>query len=232
MVELKFTPVQSGGYCSSFAVKPYVRGQLTIGNDVIDVDVSITRYPRLKPIALSNYSYTDVTMILGQDFFHAIRPPEYFETDRQNTPVAVRLQMNCVLIGALPSTTGSPTDAKATKNLDETTYHYGSRYKVGKLSTDDESCLLNNYFSAVVQMKSTERRLQKDAELKASHKKTISDDFSKDHTVLLFKWKKQTVLKQNSPVYGICRAIRSCILTNLAKTVGFSMELQNFMVSQ
>ena len=62
----------------------------------------------------------------------------------------------------------SATDARATKILDETTYHDGSRYQVGKLWADDESCLPINYFSALIQLKSLERRLQKDADLKAS----------------------------------------------------------------
>ena len=227
MVELKLTPVHSGGSCSSFTVKPYVRDQLTIGNDVIDVDELKTRYPHLEPIALSKYSYTDVKMILGQDVFHAIRPLEYFESDRRNTPVAVRLPLGWVLSGPLPSTTGlfstcfkavtqkehdctlsdrlrswydiesygaykqvdsrSATDARATKILDETTYHDGSRYQVGKLWADDESCLPNNYFSALIQLKSLERRLQKDADLKASYTKTISDDFSKGYIVQVDK---------------------------------------------
>ena len=75
------TPVHSGGSCSSFAVKPNVRDQLTTGKDVIDVDDLKTRYPHLEPIALSKYSYTDVKMSLGQDVFHAIHPLEYFESD-------------------------------------------------------------------------------------------------------------------------------------------------------
>ena len=227
MVELKLTPVHSGGSCSSFTVKPYVRDQLTIGNDVIDVDDLKTRYPHLEPIALSKYSYKDVKMILGQDAFHAIRPLEYFESDRRNTPVAVRLPLGWVLSGPLPSTTGlfstcfkavtqqehdctlsdrlrswydiesygaykqvdsrSATDARATKILDETTYHDGSRYQVGKLWADDESCLPNNYFSALIQLKSLERRLQKDGDLKASYTKTINDDFSKGYIVQVDK---------------------------------------------
>ena len=106
MVELKLTPVHSGGSCSSFIVKPYVRDQLSIGNDVIDIDNLKTRYPHLEPIALRKYSYADVKMILGQDVFHSIRPLEYFESDRRNTPVAVRLPLGWVLSGPLPSTTG------------------------------------------------------------------------------------------------------------------------------
>ena len=43
-------------------------------------------------------------MIFGQDMFHCIPPLENFETDRQNTPIAVRLPMGWVLSGPLPST--------------------------------------------------------------------------------------------------------------------------------
>ena len=55
------------------------------------------------------------------------------------------------------------------------------------LWADDESCLPINYFSAVVQLKSLERRLQKDADLKASYAKTISDYFSEGYVVQVEK---------------------------------------------
>ena len=45
-------------------------------------------------------------MILGQDVFHSIRPLEYFESDRRDTPIAVRLPLGWVLSGPLPSTSG------------------------------------------------------------------------------------------------------------------------------
>ena len=45
-------------------------------------------------------------MILGEDVFHSIRPLEYFEVDRKNTPIAVRLPFGWVLSGPLPSTSG------------------------------------------------------------------------------------------------------------------------------
>ena len=106
MVELKLTPVHSGGSCSSFAIKPYVRDDLQVGTDVIDVESLKTMYPHLEPIPLKKYSYADVDMILGQDVFHFIRPLEYFDSDRKNTPVAVRLSLGWVLSGPLPSTSG------------------------------------------------------------------------------------------------------------------------------
>ena len=46
-VELKLTPVHSGGSCSSFPVNPYVRDDLKVGNDIIDVYKLKTVYPHL-----------------------------------------------------------------------------------------------------------------------------------------------------------------------------------------
>ena len=222
MVELKLTPVHSGGSCSPFVVKPYVREDLSVGTDFIDVDFLKTKYPHLEPIALKKYSYADVEMILGQDVFHSIRPLEYFDSDRKNTPVAVRLPLGWVLSGPLPSTSGfystcfkavtcdkqldtelvdqlrswydmesygtykqadsrSAADARASKILDETTYHDGCRYQVGMLWAEDGSSLPNNYFSALVQLKSLERRFSKDPELKQHYGKTIQDDLEKGY---------------------------------------------------
>ena len=105
-VELNLTPVHSGGSFSTSPVTPYVRDELKVGNDVIDVDNLKKIYPHLEPIPLSKYRYSNVEMILGQDVFHCIRPLEYFEVDRPNTPIAVRLTLEWVLSGPFPSTTG------------------------------------------------------------------------------------------------------------------------------
>ena len=50
----------------------------------------------------------------------------------------------------------SASDARASKILQETTYHDGCRYQVGMLLADDEGSLPNNYFSDLVQLKSLE----------------------------------------------------------------------------
>ena len=226
-VELKLTPVHSGGSCSSFAVKPFVRNDLKMGSDLIDVENLKTKYPHLEPVPLSKYSYADVEMILGQDVFHSIRPLEYFESDRANTPIAVRLPLGWVLSGPLPSVTElfstcfkavassekdsilaeqlrswydmesygaykqadsrSAADAQAMTFLDETTFNDGCCYQVGMLWADKESTLPNNYFSALVQMKSLERRLGKDPQLKESYSKTIQEDFGKGYIVKVDK---------------------------------------------
>ena len=60
----------------------------------------------------------------------------------------------------------SAADAQAMKILGETTFNDGCRYQVGMLWADDERTLPNNYFSALVQLKSLERSLGKDLQLK------------------------------------------------------------------
>ena len=103
-VELKLTPVVSAGSCSSFMVKPYVKEDLNVGSDVIDVGSLKVLYPHLEPIPLKKYNYGDVEMILGQNVFHCIRTLGCFETDRKNTPIAVRLPLGWVFSGPLSST--------------------------------------------------------------------------------------------------------------------------------
>ena len=100
-----------------------------------------------------------------------IRPLEYFESDRKNTPVAIRLRLgwvfvatcfkavaqsesdskladqlrSCYKMQAFAATRQvdprSAADARASKLLQETTYHDGFRYQVGMLWADVESSL-------------------------------------------------------------------------------------------
>ena len=221
--ELKLTPVHSGGSCSTFDVKHYVRKTLHVGNDVIDEDYLKSLYHHLEPSALKTYSYGDVEMILGQDVIPSIRPLEYFESDQKNSPIAVRISLGWVLSGPLLSTSGlvstcfkavtrsesdsqladqlcswyemesvaakkkvdprSAADARASKILQDTTYHDGCRCQVGMLWAHDDSSLPNNYFPALVQLKSLERRHKRTPDLKASYAKTIKDDFDKGYIV-------------------------------------------------
>ena len=73
----------------------------------------------------------------------------------------------------------SAADASVSKILEETTYHDSSRYQVGMLWAENGSSLPNNYFPALVQLKSLERRFRKDLELKQKYGKTIQDDLDK-----------------------------------------------------
>ena len=92
IMELKLTPVHSGSSCSPFTIETKGRENLNVGTDTIDVNYLKTKYPRLEPISLQKYSYADVDMILGQDVFHFIRPLEYFDSARKNTPVGLGIK--------------------------------------------------------------------------------------------------------------------------------------------
>ena len=81
----------------------------------------------------------------------------------------------------------SAADARAEKILDETTYHDGTRYQVGMLWADDESSLPNHYFSALVQLKSLERRLGKDVDLREGYSKNIQHVYPKGYIVSVEK---------------------------------------------
>ena len=67
IVEFNLTLTHFRVYCSSFDVKPYVRKNLNVRNDVIFVDRLKQLYPHWEPVALCRYSYGNVEMILGQD---------------------------------------------------------------------------------------------------------------------------------------------------------------------
>ena len=93
----------------SFRVTPFVKDSLNVGSKIIDVPILQDRFPHLQPIKLIVYNYSDVEMILGQDVFDSIKPLEYFQGRNQNTPVAVRMPIGCVLSGPLPSPIGVRT---------------------------------------------------------------------------------------------------------------------------
>ena len=70
----------------------------------------------------------------------------------------------------------SKEEQRAIKTLEQTTRFNGERYEVGLLWREDEVKLPNNFYSAMGQLKSLERRLQKDEALKKRYKETIDTD--------------------------------------------------------
>ena len=205
--------------CESFQVSPYIRENLNIGSDIVDVPHLQETYPYLSVLDPVRYSYSNIEMILGQDVYHAIRPIEYFETESKCAPVAVRLPIGWVLSGPLPSSSSfvsscfkaivepeqdlveqlrtwyelasygaikevdprSSADRRAVEILKKTTTHDCQRYQVGMLWANDDLDLPNNYYSALVQLKSLEKRLSKDEELRFKYSKNINDDVEKGY---------------------------------------------------
>ena len=77
----------------------------------------------------------------------------------------------------------SSDDKRANKFLEASTIHDGDRYAVGMLWTEDHSQLPNNYYSALAQLKSLEKRLDKDTNLRALYAKNIQEDFDKGYVI-------------------------------------------------
>ena len=203
--------------CESVQVSPYIRENLNIGSDIVDVPRLQEAYPYLSVLDPVRYSYSNIEMILGQDVYHAIRPIEYFESESKCAPVAVRLPIGWVLSGPLPSSSNfvlscskaiiepeqdlveqlrtwyelesygamtevdprSSADRRAVKILEKTTKHDGQIYQVGMLWANDDIDLPNNYYSALVQLKSLKKRFSKDEKLRSKYSKNIIDDVEK-----------------------------------------------------
>ena len=79
----------------------------------------------------------------------------------------------------------SAADAKAHEIVDSTAIHNGLRYGVGMLWAEDKTELLNLYFSSLVQLKSLEKRLAKDEDLREKYDSTIKDDLKKGHVIVV-----------------------------------------------
>ena len=70
----------------------------------------------------------------------------------------------------------SAADARALEVPEDTTVHNGKRMDVEKLWAEDNIELPNNYFSALFQSKSLEKRLTKDQTLRENYSNTIKED--------------------------------------------------------
>ncbi|XP_075250920.1 uncharacterized protein LOC142343117 [Convolutriloba macropyga] len=77
----------------------------------------------------------------------------------------------------------SSSDRRAVEILEKTTFNDGKRYQVGMLWSKDDLPLPNNYYSALVQLKSLEKRLFRDQDLRVKYEKSIKDDVDKGYVV-------------------------------------------------
>ena len=77
----------------------------------------------------------------------------------------------------------SAADARAHDILESTTIHNGLRYDVGMPWAADNIQLPNNYFSSLVQLKSLEKRLAKDEDLREKYTSTIKEDLNKGYVI-------------------------------------------------
>ena len=95
------------GFEYIFELTAFVKDELKVGTDTVNIPALQSKYPYLAPITPIVYSYADVDLIIGQDSFHAIRPEEYFkkEADPNTSLVVVCLPIGWVLSGPMPTST-------------------------------------------------------------------------------------------------------------------------------
>ena len=77
----------------------------------------------------------------------------------------------------------SAADKRALSVLKNDTFHDGERYIVPMLWNDKENSLPNNYFSSLAQLKSLEKRLDKDPSLREKYTETIREDIQKGYVI-------------------------------------------------
>ncbi|XP_075256623.1 uncharacterized protein LOC142349095 [Convolutriloba macropyga] len=108
--------------------------------------------------------------------FKAIVEPEQDLVEQLRT--WYELESYCAMKEVDPS---SSADRRAVEIFEKITTHDGQRYQVGMLWANDDVDLPNNYYSALVQLKSLEKRLSKDEELRSKYSKNINDDVEKGY---------------------------------------------------
>ena len=75
--------------------------------ELINIADLQNKYPQLAPFKPTQYTYEDVEVIIGQDYYHAVRPIEIILGDDKNSPCSVRLPIGCFIKGPLPPSVNS-----------------------------------------------------------------------------------------------------------------------------
>ena len=73
----------------NFHARPFVKIDLNLESDAMNVSEFKKVYPYLTPVPSLSYQLSDVELILGQECFHAIRPLEFHPTIRTKPKLTV-----------------------------------------------------------------------------------------------------------------------------------------------
>ena len=85
-----------------FPLCAYVKYNIRIDSELINIADLQNKSQQLAPIKSTQYTYEDVEVIIGQDYYHAVRPMEFILRDDNNSPCSVRLPIVWVISGPLP----------------------------------------------------------------------------------------------------------------------------------
>ena len=184
----------------------YVHEKLKLGDQIVELQELKDRYPHLRNLLSQSYNLNDVQVILEQDCYDIHHLFEFKKSEDKAAPWAVKSEIVPAKQAAtLATTTTSIADDKlanqlskwwdiesyasncdvtghskeeqrAIKMLEQTTRFNDERYEVGLLWREDEVKLPNNFYSAMGQLKSLERRQQKDETRQNCYQETIDTD--------------------------------------------------------
>ena len=85
-----------------FSLCEFFKDNIPIGSELINIGDLQNKYPQLAPIKPTQYTYEDVELIIGQDYYHAVKPIEFILGDDKNSPCSVRLPIGWVISGPFP----------------------------------------------------------------------------------------------------------------------------------
>ena len=85
-----------------YSLCAFVKDSFPIGSELINIANWQDKNPQLAPIKPTQYTCEDVEVIIGQNYYHAVRPIEFILGDDKNSPCSVRLPILWVISGPLP----------------------------------------------------------------------------------------------------------------------------------
>ena len=77
----------------------YVKDNIRFGSELINIADLQNKYP---PFKITQYNYEGVEVIIGQEYYHAVRTTEFILGDDKNSLCSVRLPIGWVISGPLP----------------------------------------------------------------------------------------------------------------------------------
>ena len=90
-----------------FTLCAYLKDNIRIDSELINIADLQNSFPQLAPIRPTQYTYEDIEVIIGQDYYHAVRLIEFILGDDKNSPCSVRLPIDWVISGPLPPSVSS-----------------------------------------------------------------------------------------------------------------------------
>ena len=171
---------------------------LKLSDRIVDLQGLKERYPHLRNLPRQSYNLKEVQFNLGQDCYDIHHQLEFKQSDDKAGAQALKLKIGWALNGPLPA---NQTEALATTRTSIKEDKLANQFTKSWDSVAKIRCKLNNFYSAMGQLKSPEKRLQKD---KSVIKKPLT---MTSMLVMSTKSKNLSSTKPETSFSGICHII-------------------------